>query len=138
VCCRTLKQGNIKNNNMIYCVEPSIYPDAPELHIEEITYQDENDFEWRIARVQNGFFVRYFGHSYFMEPSFICELPSGKEIRLRNTGCLFIQDTSLETFSDMRTVLKNGFTDDIWETLEEMLTERLTHDPRITVAEMTV
>jgi len=121
---------------MIYCVEPSIYPDAPELHIEEIMYQDENNFEWRIARVQNGFFVRYFGHSYFMERYFICELPSGKEIRIRNTGCLFIQDTSIETFSEVRNVLKTGFTDDIWETLEEMLTERLTHDPRITVAEM--
>jgi hypothetical protein len=121
---------------MIYCVEPSICPDAPESYIEEITYQDENDFEWRIARVQNGFFVRYWGHPYFMEPSFICQLPTGEEIRLRNTGCLFIQDTSLETFSEIRNMLKTGFTDEVWETFEEMLIERLMHDPRITVAEM--
>ena len=44
---------------MIYCLKPEMYP-TPEKTIEEIIYRDENDFEWKIARVENGFFVKYF------------------------------------------------------------------------------
>ena len=51
---------------MIYCLDPKMYP-APDQLIEEISYRDENDFEWKIARVQNGFFVKYLGDEYFKD-----------------------------------------------------------------------
>jgi hypothetical protein len=40
---------------MIYAVTPQKYPQN---FIEEIKYKDENDFEWRIARVENGLYER--------------------------------------------------------------------------------
>ena len=112
---------------MIYCLSPSDYPTIDK-QIEELIYIDENGFEWKIARVKNGFFVKYFGDDYFRESYFNCELPNGKTILINNTNCIFIQDTDFETFAEMRTILKNGYTDDIWETFEEMLEERFLHD----------
>lgn len=119
---------------MIYCLEPELYPTINQL-IEEISYQDENDFEWKIARVQNGFFVRYFGNDYFKKNMFVCDLPSEKIIRINNTNCIFIQNSDLEVFAEVRNVLKTGHTDDIWETFEEMFTERFTHDERMLKSE---
>lgn len=112
---------------MIYCIEEKDYPTKESWRSEELIYKDENDFEWRIARVENGFMVRYFGDKYFKEKWFICEV-RGKEIYINNTNCLFIQDTSFDTFYLIREIIKEGFTDDIWETFREMFEERLIND----------
>ena len=48
---------------MIYCLKPELYP-TPEQTLEEISYRDENDFEWKIARVENEFSAMYFGKDY--------------------------------------------------------------------------
>jgi len=112
---------------MIYCLSPELYPNAEQI-IEEICYQDENQFEWKIARVKNGFFVKYFGGLYFKDPYFSCELKSGKYILVNNTNCIFIQDCSFEIFAEVRNVIKTGYTDDIWETFQEMFEGRLNHD----------
>ena len=82
---------------MIYSTEIEKFPNA-EQYLECHSYQDENDFEWKIARVQNGFFVAYFGDSYFKETYFDLEV-NGKNKLLANSGCFFIQDESFETFS---------------------------------------
>ena len=109
---------------MVYCLDLKLYPIKNQF-IEEIKYKDENDLEWRIARVQNGFFVRYFGHDYFCENSFDCQIDSGKTIRVKNTNCIFFQDANFETFCEMRNILKTGWTDDIWESIQDFLTIRL-------------
>lgn len=96
--------------------------------MEEISYIDENDFEWRIARIKNGFMVRYYGDEYFSPNTFDCELKSGKTVRIRNTRCIFFQDESFEAFCEMRDILKNGWTDEIWDCLEGFFTERFEHD----------
>ncbi len=46
---------SFKTNCMIYSLPIEDYPDT---FIEELKYKDENHFEWRIARVDTGFFVR--------------------------------------------------------------------------------
>lgn len=120
---------------MIYCLEPALYP-KPHQFIEEISYRDENDFEWKVARISNGFFVRYFGNDYFKESVFVCELLQGETIRIKNTNCIFIQNTDFEVFAEVRNVLKNGYTDDIWETFEEMFTERFEHDKTLLKSEL--
>lgn len=112
---------------MIYCVETEMYPKEGQF-IEELKYKDENDFEWRICRIENGFIVRYFGDEYFKESVFSFDLKNGKRIRIRNTNCIFFKDTDFDTFFEVRNILKNGFTDDIWGIFAELLQERFEND----------
>jgi len=118
---------------MIYAVTPQKYPQN---FIEEIKYKDENDFEWRIARVENGLYVKYFGDSYFKFNNFVCENKEGKMLKVKNTGCIFFADSDFETFADVRNILKNGFTDDIWDTFQDLFQERLSIDDRLTEDEV--
>ena len=120
---------------MIYLLDPALYP-APGQHLEEIEYQDENDFTWKIARVQNGFFIRYFGDKYFQEKYFSIELADETSLLLRNTNCIFVADAGFDTFFHFRDILKTGWTDDIWDAIEEMLTERLRLDPGLLESEI--
>jgi len=112
---------------MIYCIPIENYP-TPDKFLEELVYKDENDFEWRIARVVNGFIVRYFGDDYFKDSFFDCDLKDMSMVRVKNTNCIFIQDENFETFCEVREIIKSGYTDDIWEVFEEMFTERFEHD----------
>lgn len=120
---------------MIYCIPETNYP-TPELYTEELTYPDQNGFEWKVARINNGFILKYTGNPYFKDTTFECELKSGKYIRIKNTNCIFFKDSDFETFYELRNCLINGYTDDIWCTIEELLTERLEHDPGILESEM--
>ena len=120
---------------MIYCVPIENYPKNGQF-IEEHTYKDENDFEWRVARIKNGFMVRYFGTPYFQDNRFDCDLPNGQNIQIKNTNCIFFQDTGFETFYHVRQILQNGYTDDIWETFTELFTERFEHDLGLLESEM--
>lgn len=112
---------------MIYCVKTEMYP-TPEKCIEEISYRDGNDFEWKIARVENGFFIKYFGEEYFKETYFSCNLKNGDHILINNTNCIFVKDSDFETFANFRDIVKIGYTDDIWESIEELFAERFEHD----------
>jgi hypothetical protein len=120
---------------MIYCLNLEIYP-TRELIIEEISCRDENDFEWKIARVENGFFVRYFGEPYFKETYFSCDLKSGEHILIRNTNCIFIKNNDFDVFFKVRDVINSGYTDEIWETFQEMFEERFEHDKTILESEI--
>ena len=113
---------------MIWCIPESDYPTREDWRSEELKYQDDNSFEWRIARIDNGIMVRYFGDPYFKEKMFCCETDSGKTIKVNNTNCIYVQDTSFETFYLIRDIIQSGCTDDIWEAFEEMFTERFNQD----------
>jgi len=119
---------------MIYSTEIEKFPNEGQ-YLECHSYQDENDFEWKMARVQNGFFVAYFGASYFKENYFSLEV-NGKYKLLANSGCFFIQDEGFETFYEFRTIMKEGWTDDIWDSIGKFLTERLTYDDRLMECEI--
>ena len=111
--------------NMIYSTPKELFPELNNA-IESHSFFDENSFEWKIARVQNGFFVAYFGDDYFKESYFDL---SG--LIIKNTGCFFVQDTSFDAYYHFREILQSGYTDDIWESIEELLTERFLHSPDI-------
>ena len=121
---------------MLYCLDPTTaYPKAGQF-LEEIKYKDENDFEWRVARVKNGFFVRYYGDAYFKESTFDCETKRGERIRVPNTGCIFFATTDFDTFYHIREIVKSGYTDDIWETFTELFTERFNHSTGLLESEI--
>jgi len=111
---------------MIYCVSPDIYPKGDQV-LEEITYNDQNGFDWKIARVLNGFFIRYFGPEYFAEEIFIVELNNGDEVRIKNTRCIFWQSNSFDDFCNWRDILREEYTDDIWDSIHDALKERFLH-----------
>jgi hypothetical protein len=111
------------------------YP-SKEQFVEEITYEDKNGFEWRIARVENGFIVAYFGASYFSPKTFECQIHQRKRKRIKNTNCVFVQNTDFDTFCHFRNILQAGYTDTIWETFEEFFTERLRQNDDILECEV--
>lgn len=115
---------------MIYAVPSETYPKEG-MFTEEIKYTDKNDFEWRIARVDSGFMVKYFGDLYFSNSTFECHLKSNRIERIKNSCCIFFQDASFETFYEVREVVKKGYTDDIWDLFEELFTERLNACPDV-------
>ena len=111
---------------MIYAIPSDNYPKEGQF-IEEHSYKDENDFEWRIARINNGFMIRYFGDPYFSEKYFSIDA-NGKHYLVNNTNCIFFRDSSFETFCDLRDILKEGYTDEIWESFAEFFEERFIHN----------
>ena len=108
---------------MIYCIPFENYPNAGQF-IEQSRYFDKNGFEWNIARVQNGFMVRYCGDSYFKEIMFHFEMNDGSIVKIKNTNCIFYQDASFDTFCEVRNIIKEGYTDDIWECFQDLFKER--------------
>ena len=108
---------------MIYAIPFENYPNKQQF-IEELIYKDENDFIWKIARIENGFIVKYFGDDYFKDSTFECELSNGKWISIKNTNCIFFKDVDFETFCNVRNILKLGYTDEIWESFNDLFTER--------------
>jgi hypothetical protein len=119
---------------MIYCIPIENYPKENQF-LEELSYKDENSFEWKIARVENGLIVKYFGDEYFKNSTFEIELKSGKWIRIKNTNCIFFKDSDFEDFCNIRDILKNGYTDEIWETFNDLFTERFENCLDILVCE---
>lgn len=119
---------------MIYSFEIKDFPKSGQ-YTERLTYKDENDCEWVIARVENGFFVAYFGHEYFKEKYFSLEV-HGESLMIVNTGCFFVQNTDFDAFYDFREILTNGFTDDIWEAIGDFITERLKQDSGLVACEI--
>ncbi len=119
---------------MIYSTEISAFPTEGK-YSECFSYMDENDFEWKIARVENGFFAAYFGSDYFKHSRFDLEV-HGKRILVKNSGCFFVQNTGFDTFYEFREIVKSGWTDTIWECIVEMLEERLSHDSGLTECEI--
>lgn len=115
---------------MIYSTEIKDFPKEADYY-ELLSYKDENDFEWKIARVKNGFFIAYFGDSYFKDSEFDIELKYGKTVFIKNTGCFFIQNSEFEVFYEFRNIIKTGWTDDIWESIEDFLKERLLNNPEL-------
>ncbi len=109
---------------MIYCLAPELYPDKDK-YIEELTYRDKNDFEWRIARIKDGFMVKFCGDMYFKDTTFNGVLSTGKIFQIKNTNCIFFQNNDFEIFCDVRDVITGGWTDDIWELMTEFFAERL-------------
>lgn len=123
---------------MIYCIEKEKYP-SRDLLIEELTYKDENDFDWKIGRTETDIYIKYCGHEYFKFDRFSCEIPVPlnfpKYITVKNTGCLIFKDASFETFYEIRKIISNRYTDDIWDCFEELLTERFLHDETLIESE---
>lgn len=115
---------------MIYSTLKKDFPKKGDYY-EILEYLDENDLTWKIARVKNGFFIAYFGDNYFQENTFEIELTYGKTVFLKNTGCFFIQNSDFDVFYEFRNILKNGYTDDIWDCISDFLKERLQNDSEV-------
>lgn len=120
---------------MIFSTEINVFP--KEGQYKEVTsYKDENGFEWKIAIIESGFFLAYFGDPYFKYDTFCLESEDSiKEIQINNTGCFYIDSTDFETFYLFRDMLKKGWTDTIWESIEELISERVFLTDQITKCE---
>ncbi len=119
---------------MIHCLNKKKYPTRDQ-SIGESVHYDMNGLGWHISRVLNGFFVRFTGDEYFIEDTFICRV-NGADIWIRNTNCLFINDQRFEAFDTFRQIIKNGYTDEIWETIAGIFEDRLNKSTELLPSEM--
>lgn len=115
---------------MIYCVSEESYPKLGEI-IEEISYSDENDFEWKVARTKKEFYVKYCGDKYFSNDLFVCDVGEEEFIKIKNTNCFLFEDVDFEFFCDIRDVVKLGQTDEIFDYFGGLLTNRLSKSKSI-------
>jgi hypothetical protein len=109
---------------MIFCIEPKEFP-KPTLILETIELRDQNDFIWQIDRIKEGFFIRFMGDAYFAESFFSCELETGEHVLVNNTNCLYVYNSEFEAYEDVRNVITNLYTDDVWEAFTSFFTLRL-------------
>lgn len=73
--------------------------------------------------------VKYCGDSYFKDTFFSVPVEKKqKHFLINNTGCILFQDADFETFCNVRDVLKNGYTDDIWELFTDLFITRFECD----------
>lgn len=120
---------------MIYAVSPHTYPNAGQF-IEEMQYMDSNSEPWLIARVVSGFFVKFIGEPYFIEDRFEIDRENGGAKQIKNTNCILFDTTDFDTFANVRDIIKENYTDDIWESFEEMFSERFAHSSGMLESEM--
>lgn len=109
---------------MIYCVTEKELPLKKDI-LEETDYKDENGCDWKVLRTEKDLFVLYLGEPYFSDSTFECQILDNKYIRVKNTNIILFKDTNFDIFYNLRIILKEGFTDDIWESFLEFFTERL-------------
>lgn len=108
---------------MIFMMPKEIFP-AENQAKEILEYKDENDFIWKIGRVTNGFFLKYYGDEHFSSSVFELELERKRRLQIKNTGCYFFHTSDFEVFYAVRDLVKNQCTDDICHDLEGFFTQR--------------
>jgi hypothetical protein len=108
---------------MIYSIPKESYPQKGN-YIEESTLKDQNGIEWKIARTEKELFILYCGNPYFCDSIFDCDLKDESNIQLVNTGCIVFNSADFDTYCEMRDVIIEQYTDDIWESFMEFFTER--------------
>lgn len=114
----------------ICCLPIDEYPQKEDV-VEIIFYKDENEFDWKITRTANGLYVQYLGDKYFMDTSFGVVNKQGEYYRIINTNLIFFNVTDFDEFCKIRDNLKDGFTDDIWEYIEDCFQKRIDMNDRI-------
>jgi len=115
---------------MLYCINPVECPNDSQC-LEVLLFQDLNDLGWKIYRTHDSFIIEYLGNAYFSEKYFSCYLKSGVNITFINTNCILFKCTRVEVFLNIRDAITNNYTDDIWEFLQNLFTERLDLDPTL-------
>lgn len=98
---------------MIKCISPDQYLEHQGL---EDIFNDQNDFEWKIKRLDNdaGFMLAYFGPEYFRET--YLQFDTGQDcITIENTGYFQFQADISVVFAQK---IRSSCTDDIWDEIE--------------------
>ena len=113
---------------MFYSVDISSFPLGNEIIN---TYRDQNDLEWKIATVDDGIYIGYFGDEHFKDTYLEVKFLNTNAI-LTNTGCFFIgkkdlkdDDQMFEVFVENRDMIKENYTDDIWEMISQEVSDRI-------------
>ena len=121
---------------MIYSMPIEDFPQEGQYHC-CYSHNDMNRQEWKIAIVPNGFILGYFGKEYLKQNNLLILFEGEPESKLiNNTGCFFWQTKDLDVYSSIRDILRNGFTDDVYQMIKECLAERLLNDPGLVECEI--
>lgn len=121
---------------MIYSMPINNFPKEGQYH-NCYSHNDMNRQEWKIAIVENGFVLAYFGKDYLKQNSLLILFEGEPESKLiNNTGCFFWQTKDLDVYSSIRETIIHGFTDDVYCMIRDCISERLLNDPGLVECEI--
>lgn len=118
---------------MVYCLPTEDCPDDDHI-IERAIYKDTDGVEWSLARVDEGVFLSCLGEV----PDSVFEVHPErmKEFMIKNTNCIYFQNTEFELFYNLKELIQKGSTYEMWSAVVAFLEERLSKDPSILDCEL--
>lgn len=117
---------------MIYAVEKE---NKIANNLESVIYKDQSGLSWHVQRTEAGLYVSYLGPKDLMPKYFECKV-NGRYIYLKNTNLILFQATDLDSYCHIRTIIKDGFIDQIWDVFTSLFVSRLKINPTILQTEM--
>jgi len=119
---------------MIYSVLPSSIPQDTIQRICEV--KDLNYFTWNIVILSDKFYIRYLGISYFSEITLTVTKPSGESLQIKNHNCFLIPEVTELEVNNYIKLISTNYTDNIWESFEEIFTERFKSNDELLESEL--
>lgn len=104
-------------------------------NLESVIYKDKSGLSWHVQRTEVGLFVSCLSPKSLIPKNFECKV-NKKLVFIRNTNCIFIEATDLETFCHIRNIIKDGYINQIWDVFTSFFTSRLKMNPIILQTEM--
>lgn len=104
---------------MIYVIRPIDYK-----RITSFTYiVDSNKMNWRYDKIGDDVYVQFLGEGQFVSSILTVKTKYNEALLMTNTKSFYFPKTNTFFREQLRTRLQ-GWTDDIWEWFEELLTDR--------------
>jgi len=108
---------------MIYSLSKEGFPEKEQCH----EYNDQDGVLWKLAVVDNGFILGYFGDDYFAPKYFFINFNLWGRM-INNSKCFFFNSKELDLFINIRTIIQDGSTNQIWQVIQSLIQTRLEED----------
>lgn len=111
---------------MLYCVDG--IRDYEKI-VEELSYEDLDGEEWLVKRTKYEFFIFYKGKPEKSPPFFEIRPRINEMITVTNTSIFLVPTENFETFCNIRDIIKNKKTVDVFIKFKELMKDyRFVHN----------
>jgi len=101
----------------------------------QIIHSDKCDVHWQFLNSNNAFYIKFLGPSAFSEKYFTVKV-NEKTLSIRNTNHMMYKPGDFEVYYTFRGLVLNGYTEDVWRFVEDLLINRLNKDTHILTSEL--
>ena len=116
----------------IFFLEQEYRPDLP--LIEDVWIEDQNEWRWRMENYGSILVLSFHGDSHFFE-NLISVTTDDKHFMVRNTNRIVFTGVDADDYFELRDLIINGYTDEVWEAIEVKLYQRLNKEPKLLQSE---